>query len=60
MRLSVKDAETFGKALLENASKARAAGQSDFDLTASMQQLDDAARSELVNAINAAHQSPGN
>ncbi len=59
MRISVKDAETFGNALLTAASNARAAGQTDFDLTTSMQSLDDAARSELVDAINATHPSPG-
>lgn len=60
MFISVTDAETFGRALLEGASNARAKGETQFELTGSLQKLDDAARQELVNAINSAHQSPGN
>jgi len=57
MRISVSDARAFARLLVDGADAAEKAGETDFDLTAAAQSVDDAARKELEQAITDAKQS---
>lgn len=51
MKITVADARAFSQALTLGADEAESQGAIEFDLTSSLQALDDAARQQLADAI---------
>jgi deoxyribose-phosphate aldolase len=54
MKISVQDAQALATALTNGVDKAMAEGAHEFDLVEAMQSVDDAARDQLQEAIDAA------
>lgn len=59
MKISVSDAQAIIAALQKGVDDAMAHGRHEFDLTATVEAIDDKARQELQQAIEAARSSGG-
>lgn len=57
MKISVMDARAFAEALTKGADDAMAHGKHEFDLTATVESIDDKAREDLQKAIEAARKA---